>query len=277
MNFRKILQLVLLFALSLIPVSVFAQTDAHSFAEGRVALDKYKDCPAALKAFEKVSEKGRNALWIHYIARTYECLKNYDKALVYYEQYEKFYPGRTEIIDKIAELRYLANKNKEESERKRLETERAKEAERLESEKKASEAAKLKKMKTDLSGTWVRSGNDKIRINQIASYVDATYAEVSLASQDKFGTSVGDLLFEDAQFKDGVLEGYCYMRYEEDVRENCDVDRYAKVRMRLRISDDGKTLSGKRDGKIIEYSAGADQCREDYLVEGTFVLTRYIK
>ncbi len=88
----------------------FAQTDAEKFAEGRVALDKHHDCPAAKAALESISEKVRSEpLWLFYAAKTYECLNQADKALPLYEKYNELMPGQTVIIDKIGELRYQVN------------------------------------------------------------------------------------------------------------------------------------------------------------------------
>lgn len=101
------LAIVLGFAFSM---TAFAQTDAEKFAEGRVALDKFKDCPAALKALETVSEEGRkNPLWAFYMAKVHECLSNNEEAIEYYKKYDALIPGQVEILEKIVEIRYQSN------------------------------------------------------------------------------------------------------------------------------------------------------------------------
>lgn len=92
-----------------------AQSDGEKFAEGRIALDKYNDCPAALKALQGVSETGRqNPIWISYMAKASECVKNFRDALTYYEKYNQLVPGNGEVVNKIGELRYLARKQQDE-------------------------------------------------------------------------------------------------------------------------------------------------------------------
>jgi len=86
-----------------------AQSDMEKFAEGRVSLDKFKDCFAAIEALETVSSEGRNnPLWVFYMAKTHECLANPGIALEYYQKYNSLVPGQREIIEKLAELRYEA-------------------------------------------------------------------------------------------------------------------------------------------------------------------------
>jgi hypothetical protein len=95
-------------------ITAFAQTDAERFAEGRTALDKFKDCPAALKALEEVSADGRkNPLWMFYMAKTTECLNRFSDALRFYEDYDRMIPGQTAVLDKIGELRYAIRKSEE--------------------------------------------------------------------------------------------------------------------------------------------------------------------
>lgn len=98
--------ITVLFALWLTNGAI-AQSDPELFAEGRIALDKYKDCKGAETPLSKVSEAGRqNPVWMSYIARTEECLGNLSSALKHYEDYNKAIPGQIDIINKIGELRY---------------------------------------------------------------------------------------------------------------------------------------------------------------------------
>jgi tetratricopeptide (TPR) repeat protein len=96
------------------PSVSIAQSDAEKFAEGRVAFDKYKDCPAALKALEGVSQQGRSEpLWVYYMAQTHECLGNIEAALDYYQKYNALVPGQIPVIEKMADLRYKLSKARE--------------------------------------------------------------------------------------------------------------------------------------------------------------------
>src|SRR5262249_22317764 len=81
-------------------ITGFAQTDAEKFAEGRVALDKFKDCPASLQALEGVSAEGRkNPLWVYYMAQANECLRRLSDAVHYCEQYDRLSPGAGGVLD----------------------------------------------------------------------------------------------------------------------------------------------------------------------------------
>jgi hypothetical protein len=124
------------FVILTLSITAFAQTDAERFAEGRVAFDKFKDCPGALQALEAVSAEGRkNPLWVFYMAKATECLNKFDDALRFYEEYDRMIPGQAAVLDKIGELRYqlglrrrkeeadLARKQKEEDDKLALERE----------------------------------------------------------------------------------------------------------------------------------------------------------
>ncbi len=138
---------IALLLLMLPPAFAFAQTDAEKFAEGRIALDKHNDCPAAKEALESVSEKSRSEpLWLFYAAKTYECLNQPDKALPLYEKYNQLMPGQTTIIDKIGELRYQAGKLERQKE--------AEEARQRKSEKDNQERLRLQsEAKANLEST----------------------------------------------------------------------------------------------------------------------------
>lgn len=108
-NYIPMLILILMATLAL------AQSDPEKFAEGRVALDTHKDCPAAYRALSGVSENGRkDAMWIYYMGKTTECLKKYEDALSYYRAYSKLIPPNAELLNKIGELQYEAHKEAEE-------------------------------------------------------------------------------------------------------------------------------------------------------------------
>ena len=94
---------------------VFAQSDPERFAEGRVVLDTHKDCSTAYRVLSSVSENGRkDAMWIYYMGKTTECLKRYGNVLFYYRAYSKLIPPNAELLNKIGELQYAADKEAEE-------------------------------------------------------------------------------------------------------------------------------------------------------------------
>jgi len=91
-----------------VPLCAQAQSDGERFAEARYALDKEKNCGQAKLALEGVSESTKaNPAWIMYMARTYECTLELEKAVTLYQKYfETIQPPPAEILDKIGELRY---------------------------------------------------------------------------------------------------------------------------------------------------------------------------
>jgi hypothetical protein len=73
-----------------LPLTSFSQAEDARLARGRAALDKNRDCFAAIEALESVSVTVRdNPSWMLYMARTHECLENPAVALSFYEQYRK--------------------------------------------------------------------------------------------------------------------------------------------------------------------------------------------
>ena len=105
----KILILATLIWFVVAASSCFAQQkgDAELFAEGRIALDKYKDCPTANNAFEAESANAQaSAVWLDYAARASECAGFLDAALNYYEGESKKLPGTPRLIDIIGDLQY---------------------------------------------------------------------------------------------------------------------------------------------------------------------------
>lgn len=100
---------VLLIAFS---APLLGQADAQSFAEGRLALDKYKDCQAAEDAFNRASAAFRNTPgWSIYMARTKECLGKLSDALALYQTYYGMVPTANDVINKIGDLTYQIHRN----------------------------------------------------------------------------------------------------------------------------------------------------------------------
>ncbi len=106
MKYSIILSLVLLF----VKASPAQINDAVKIAEARVALEK-NDCKNALDALTEVSDAGKKtALYNLYMGKAYDCDKDYDNAITYYEVYILSNPNAADIIQRIAELRYEKRK-----------------------------------------------------------------------------------------------------------------------------------------------------------------------
>jgi tetratricopeptide (TPR) repeat protein len=92
-------------------VGLGQNNDAIKITELRVALEKYNDCKNALAALQEVFQNGQsNPLFHLYAGKTYDCLANFDKAIYYYELYLKTYPSSSDILQRVAELRYQKRK-----------------------------------------------------------------------------------------------------------------------------------------------------------------------
>jgi len=99
--------------------SAQGQSDSEIFAQGRVALDKYKDCTAARGAFEAESPAAKDsAIWLDYAARASECTGDLGLALDYYERELKKLPGTPRLIDKVGDLRYRIQSLQDQAARK---------------------------------------------------------------------------------------------------------------------------------------------------------------
>lgn len=87
--------------------------------KGKLALEKYKDCPSAFETFSSVSEIGQNkSEWVLYMAKTTECLGKYEDAYGYYGKYEKMAPNNANIHEKVLEMQYLMEKSRKDSMKK---------------------------------------------------------------------------------------------------------------------------------------------------------------
>jgi hypothetical protein len=99
-----------------IPPVAAAQSDVDRFTEGRIALDKYKDCPAARKALELVAADSpvrHDPIYAFYMGRTYECVRDLPAAVKWYELYMSKVPATAELLDKMGDLRYRLSKDLE--------------------------------------------------------------------------------------------------------------------------------------------------------------------
>ena len=148
-------RLALSFLLVLGSWTAFGQkrSDADLFTEARIAIDKFKDCPAAVKALNEVSDAGkRDPIWIYYAAKSSECANNLVESLKQYRQYNQLSPGHAEIIDKIGELEYRL--------RKQRESDSAAEQQRQDAARK-EETAKMQLTRSlnRVAGSWSQEGN----------------------------------------------------------------------------------------------------------------------
>lgn len=169
------------------PFNAAAQSDAESFALGRVAFDKYKDCGAAEKAFTAVSVDGQNnPLWLSYMARTEECLDNLAKAIHYYEKYNQFVPGQVETINKLADLRYRLSKIQERQDALNRAAELRRQREEAEAQQRATfRADALRTLDSD-SGRLVALVNDYQRGDYLKSLKASAPTSCQLETETKF-------------------------------------------------------------------------------------------
>ena len=86
-------------------------SDGLLISEARVAIDKYKDYDAGIKALKRVSQEGqKHVFYDYYMAQAYEGLKDDAKALYHYQQYASRATLTPQLMDHIAELKYKVNK-----------------------------------------------------------------------------------------------------------------------------------------------------------------------
>ena len=94
-------------AVGTLATSASAQTDAQLIAEGRQAMDTFKDCSAAEKALLQVSTEGmKDPQWLYEAGRAQECLGKKETALKYFLEYDRRSPGDAEALAAIGRLRY---------------------------------------------------------------------------------------------------------------------------------------------------------------------------
>jgi len=169
---------LLLLIILIVGKSTFAQSDADNFAEGRVALDKFKDCPTALKALNSVSEDGRkDPMWVYYMARTFECLTNYTQAIRYYTNYDTLMPGQPSILEKLAELRYMARKTAEAEVLKKKKDQAESEQKAILEQKKSEKAAERAKLQDQLDQA-------RLRLKSITKTIEQKESRVEKLKQD---------------------------------------------------------------------------------------------
>ena len=234
------------------PGSGHALTDSDKFAEGKIAFDKYEDCPASQDAFLSVSAEGRqNPLWNYYIAQTYECLKKYDIAIKYYEAYNQSVPGQPAISDKLADLRYNLKKQKAEDE-----------ARKAVKEKDAADKAAVEARRNNLAGFWM--GNNGIR-----------YKFSQHDAKEVYGYNISkNNLTLSGKIMSGHLKGQIHdgqWRNQAKGEEKCPGDFYPNADFDFKISDNGNTL----EGYYATYRITFDTCEiEKTLLGRHLVLTR---
>jgi hypothetical protein len=212
------------------------------FAEGRIALDKYKDCPAALGAFRSVEAQYQNdPAWLYYTSSAEACLKNYEEAYRLFSRYAKSHPTNIDVQDRLAEYSYLARKQREQ-------TAARAEADAVATKKNAEQAAELKRRKTNVTGLWERQDGTKFRFRQddnaeVWGYpVDAYQAGATMVDTGEL-VVMGD-------FRAGVLTGSIKNFFDRDIVNSCG-QKSRRHDFRLTPSADGTHLSGEQDS--VEY------------------------
>jgi hypothetical protein len=235
-----------------------ALTDSDKFAEGKIAFDKYDDCPAALDAFLAVSAEGRqNPLWNYYIAQTYECLAKYDIAIKYYEAYNELVPGRPAITEKLADLRYNMNRQKVEDEARKAAMEKA-----------AVDKDAVEARRNNLSGFWI--GNNGVRYKFNQDDTNEVYG---------YNTIKNNLMLSgkiiSGHLKGQIFDGKWRNRVIVNGEEKCPGAFYPNADFDFKISDDGNSL----EGYYATYKITFDTCKiEENILGGHLVLTRdYLK
>jgi tetratricopeptide (TPR) repeat protein len=89
--------------------------ETPEIAQARIAITKYKDYQAAIKALQSSNESTKNtSLWVSYMSIAQEGIGNIKEALKYLERYNQLSPGQQTTVEKIADLRYKVSKLEEE-------------------------------------------------------------------------------------------------------------------------------------------------------------------
>jgi hypothetical protein len=221
-----------------------AQTDAERLIEARLAIDKYKDCAgarAALLGVPEVSPARKDALWVYYMARSYECteeLSDLESAIEWYEEYEKILPGQSEITEKLVDLRY--RKKRKEGEIGRQNREEA-----SKEEQRKLEEARMR----DLSGLWKR-GSDYFRITETADEITAIYEKVSPNTRENNRWLKGDVKFKAKREGNNIVGTFfVHLNSNDYYVEKCaeDLEPSTSVKVRFAIEEKGMLLRGIRD------------------------------
>src|SRR5271167_3717728 len=101
------------FVLVILPATARADADREKYDMGVVAL-RNKDCRAAADAFNSVEGPlAQDASFVNYAAQANECAGNLEKALEYYRKKEIFDQNKLQAREKIGELLYRINKEKQ--------------------------------------------------------------------------------------------------------------------------------------------------------------------
>lgn len=108
MKFARFIALALLVA-SGIGYAQVSQADQDAFGIGRTAWDNH-DCPVAVSALMRVSEKNRHGPWLMYAARSERCLSRLSIALTYFRAYQLEQPNEPAVAAEIAKILYVQNK-----------------------------------------------------------------------------------------------------------------------------------------------------------------------
>jgi hypothetical protein len=242
------MRLSLLVIAAVFPVSLAAhsQTDAESFAEGRVALDRYHDCPNSVAALERVSSGARSAFWYAYAGRAYSCVGRLNDAVSAWQAFDRLSPGHPEVVDSIADLRYrltVRSQAQAEAERERQAAERQRQA----------AADSLSARLRDISGTWQEATYPTVTISVAGSTVTA-YGRNSNGTRKLFEGTFH------AAAPPTVLPyvtGTYFLRTPPSGCDGSEVDLTPPIM--LNVSADGRHLHGSLSS--YQWNNSGSQCR----------------
>ena len=241
--------LLLLMAFFTMNASFSQANDAIKIAEARVALDK-NDCKIALEALDEVSEEGKKtALFKLYCGKAHDCAKDYDNAMTYYEAYIQMNPNASDIIQRIAELRYEQKK---------------------------------KEKKYDLEGLW-QAKDDPGKLRTLEQSGD----HIKLFDQDEeedVGIKFEGELQPNAVFKGGrywyFKKGYTFSNSEDckkcyfgDMEYKDEDERFRKETEQdiLTVSSDGNTITVRMQTPSVQCSSTRITLWEDEKVYYTYL------
>jgi hypothetical protein len=120
----RLRSIVVIAVLSAVSCLAGPSSDGEKMAQGRIALEKYRDCNAARQLFASVSAARRDRPdWLDYAAQSAECAGDLAEALRYYEAEATYIVGSERLADKVADLRYRIGKEEKERRQEQIRAE----------------------------------------------------------------------------------------------------------------------------------------------------------
>jgi hypothetical protein len=235
--------LLALFALLLLPIGARAQTDGQRLSEAQYALSQ-NNCSAASSALDGVSDEfAKNPVWVYTAAKATECLKLYDRALMFYQQYDQLVPGQPEITKKIGEMLYLQKQqalaNTASQEQKKLADQQ-----KLLHEQQQADQAKVAAQKQSVIAA------QKTLQSGLNSYGDFTYSHQGHGFRYTLTATVSN----------------CRLRTQESIAVNEELFSYTKTEnentplgeVNIDSIEAGEDDKGTIEGSYLEFSLAGD-------------------